>query len=68
VTYGGLIPQRFRKEAVIWKFMRDENIVPVIGAFSLLPTSLVSEWMPNGSVSSFLQAYPGANRVQFVSA
>jgi serine/threonine protein kinase len=68
ITYNNLIPQRFLKEAVIWKFMRHENIVPVIGVFPLLPTSLVSEWMPNGSISSFLQAYPGANRVQFVSA
>jgi serine/threonine protein kinase len=58
--------QAFHNEAVMWKFLKHEHIVPFIGVSPLFPVCLISEWMPHGSVSSFLRTHPCADRIRFV--
>ena len=54
------------KEVVIWKRLRHLNIVPFIGV-TTNPLQVVSEWMPNGTLTEFIEKNPGANRIGLVS-
>ena len=58
--------QLFFKEAIIWKRLRHPNIVPFIGV-TTDPLQIVSEWMPNGVLTEFLERNPGTNRIRLVS-
>jgi serine/threonine protein kinase len=60
---------------VIWKWLRHPNIVPFkflgvsnyfLGISNYFPVCLVSEWMPEGTVSSFFDAHPDENRLPYV--
>jgi len=64
--------QRFCREAVAWRHLRHPNILPLLGATleaeePRLRFSLVSEWMDNGNISSFVKDRGDVNRVQLVS-
>ena len=50
----------------MWKHLRHRNIVPFIGV-TQDPLQFVSEWMPNGTLTEYLNHNPGANRVDLVS-
>ena len=59
--------QRFAKEVVGWKWFRHENILPFLGVTSNPPLlSMVSTWMENGNITSFIQANPAQNPFNFV--
>ena len=48
-------------EAVVWKRLRHPNVVPFLGATA--PLQLVSEWMPNGTLTEYVNTNPGADRI-----
>ena len=59
--------QVFYKEAVMWKRISHPNIVPFLGVSQApAPLSMVSEWMPNGSVRGYVRKNPGSSRLQLV--
>ena len=52
VTFSALA-----KGVVRWKWLQHANILPFVGITSVpLPFSIVSTWMPNGNIGSFLRA------------
>ncbi|OCH85621.1 kinase-like protein, partial [Obba rivulosa] len=56
--------QALFKEGMIWKHLRRPNVTPFIGVnMELFRLSLVSEWMPHGTVLTFLKEYPATNRL-----
>jgi len=50
----------------VWKRLRHPNVVPFLGVISK-PLQLVSEWMPNGTLTNYIRKIPGANRIALVS-
>lgn len=62
--------QGFTREAVIWRQLRHPNILPFFGVYHLGITDphmcLVSPWMKNGNVTSFLQRNPTVDRLSLV--
>ena len=59
--------QSFFKEIVIWKRLRHPNIVSFIGV-TVKPLQIVSEWMPNGTLTKYVENNPGANRIGLVGS
>ena len=60
------IPQMFCKEAVMWKYLKHPNILPLIGA-TISPPQLVSEFMPAGDLSKYIGENPDTDRMGLVS-
>jgi len=59
--------QRFCEEAMVWKTFRHPNVLPLLGVtMTWNRFVMVSEWMENGNINSFVKAYPGANRLKLV--
>ena len=58
--------QAFCREAVIWKRLKHPNIVPFLGV-ARKPLRFVSEWMPYGTVTEFVNERPYVNRILLVS-
>ena len=58
--------QSFFEEAVIWKRLRHPNIVPFVGV-TTNALQVVSGWMPNGTLTEFIERNPGTNRIGLVS-
>ena len=58
--------QLFFKEIVVWKRLRHPNVVSFIGV-TTTPLQIVSEWMPNGTLTTYVEQNPGANGVGLVS-
>ena len=58
--------QTFSKEAIMWKRLRHPNIVPFIGV-TTYPLQIISEWMPNGTLTEFVERNPDMNRIGLVS-
>ena len=56
------LSQRLAKEVVGWKGLRHENILPFVGV-TLTPStfSVVSAWMENGNIMSFIKVTPDQN-------
>ena len=55
-------------ELYIWSMLRDDNILPLLG-FTLENESipaLISEWMENGTVSTYLKEKPFADILSIV--
>ena len=50
---------------MIWKRLRHPNVVPFIGVTSE-PLQIVSEWMPNGTLTDYVEKNPDANRIDLV--
>ena len=62
-----LCMQRFCKEAVVWKALRHPNVLPLIGVtMSETRFAMISDWMANGNINSFVKACPDANRLELV--
>jgi serine/threonine protein kinase len=61
--------QSFRCEAITWKYLRHDHIVPFLGIWDVFSPGvcLVSEWMPEGSISQFLKRHPEVDRLPHVS-
>ena len=59
------IPQMFCQEAVMWRNLKHENILPLLGA-TISPPQLVSTFMPAGDLSAYIKKNPDADRVRLV--
>ena len=54
--------QRLVKEVIGWAWLRHENILPFVGiTIQSNRFSVVSEWIPNGDIMSFVAQNPGRN-------
>ena len=60
--------QRLVKEVIGWAWLRHENILPFVGiTMQSDQFSVVSEWIPNGDIVSFVAQNPGRNLFPLVS-
>ncbi|EIN03685.1 kinase-like protein, partial [Punctularia strigosozonata HHB-11173 SS5] len=57
----------FCREAVVWKRLIHPNIVPFIGVEPRNQACIVSEWMDNGDIMSYLEDHPRANRIDLIT-
>lgn len=67
--YGLLtIHQKFYHEAIMWRHLQHPHIVPFLGVAGSHESAftLVSEWMPHGTIAAFLQRRPTENRLVYV--
>jgi len=63
----GKMRSRFCREAVAWKALRHENILPLLGVtMTEGQLVMVSEWMENGSIDEFVKAHTNANRLELL--
>lgn len=53
---------------MVWKYLIHPNIVPFMGVSNIIPMSLVSLWMPNGTLLNHLKENPDESRLFIVSA
>lgn len=61
--------QRFSKEAVLWKFLRHPNVLPLIGVMvSECQFAMVSDWMENGNANEYVKANPDVDRLELVGS
>ncbi|PBK59029.1 kinase-like protein [Armillaria solidipes] len=61
--------KQLRREAIVWRQLRHENILPFLGVNSsyFIPSyCFISPWMQNGSLISFLELHPDHDRLQCV--
>ena len=49
----------------MWKRLRHPNIVAFIGV-TRVPVQFVSEWMPNGTLTRYINTHPTADRICLV--
>ena len=64
-----LITQRFCKEAITWKALRHQNVLPLLGVtMSNNQFVMVSEWMANGNINEFVKTHRGENRFKLVGS
>jgi len=59
------IPQMLHREAVMWKRLTHPNIVPFKGV-TLDPLQIVSEWMPGGDLTGYINLNPQVDRISLV--
>jgi serine/threonine protein kinase len=69
--HNKLNPQKsFSQEAVVWRQLRHPNVLPFYGisedAFEVPRLCLVSPWMNNGNIMSYLEAQPDHDRLTSV--
>ncbi|OCH91148.1 kinase-like protein [Obba rivulosa] len=58
----------FCKEAVVLKYLRHPNITTFYGIeTTIFPLCLVCEWMPLGTINSYLEQEPSSNRLALLS-
>jgi len=50
----------------VWKRLRHPNIVPFLGV-THEPLQIMSEWMPNGTLTHYVEKNPDADRIALVS-
>ena len=59
--------QSILKELLLWSKLDHANVLPLVGfVMSGSIPALVSEWMPYGSVESWLKLHPGDDRLTIV--
>jgi len=59
-----VIYERFCNEAIQWKQMDHPNVVPFLGMdTSLFPLCMVSPWMSNGNITTYLKNNENADRL-----
>ena len=60
--------QRFCKEVVMWKALRHPNVLPLVGVTMIgRRFVMVSEWMENGNINTFVKTHPDVNRLELAS-
>jgi len=52
--------------AVVWKHLKHQNIVPLLG-ITPDPLRLISEWMPGGGLTEYIERCPSADRLVLLS-
>ncbi|KAF9643195.1 kinase-like protein [Thelephora ganbajun] len=61
------IRRRFCKEVVAWKALRHPNVLPLIGVtMTERQFVMVSEWMKNGNINTFVKAHTDVNRLELL--
>jgi len=50
----------------MWKRLRHSNLVPFIGVVGE-PLQIVSEWIPNGTLTKYVEKNPDEDRISLVS-
>jgi len=59
--------QKFCKEVVAWRTLQHPNVLSLIGVtMSETQFAMISDWMANGSINSFVKAHPDANQLELV--
>ena len=61
--------QRYYKEAITWKFLTHQNVLPFLGVpknRARFEFAMVSEWMVNGTINEFVKARTNVNRFKLV--
>ena len=58
--------QSLYQAAVVWKHLKHQNIVPLIG-IAPTPLQLVSGWMPGGDVTEYIMNHPNVDKAIIVS-
>ena len=49
----------------MWKRLEHQNIVPLLGITSA-PPQLISDWMPGGDLTEYIEKHPDADRIGLV--
>ena len=57
--------QDFYKEAVTWKYLNHQNILPLLG-ITTEPLQLISNWVAGGNLLGYVQKHPRADRLRLV--
>jgi serine/threonine protein kinase len=57
--------QAFCKQAVVWKRLEHDHIVPLLGV-TTNPFQLISEWMSGGNLTEHIEKHPDASRLRLV--
>lgn len=57
--------EAFLKEAVVWKRLEHKNIVHLLG-ITATPLQLISEWMPGGDLTEYIEKHPDTNRLSLL--
>ena len=60
-------PQLFLREAVVWKRLNHPNLIPFIGV-TTNPLQIISDWVPNVTLTEFVEGTPGVVRISLVSS
>ena len=63
---GAHRPQTFHQVAVVWKYLKHPNIVPLLGV-TLDPPQLISDRMPGGDLTEYIMSHPDTDRISLVS-
>lgn len=59
--------KRAREEGILWQRLQHLNILKFFGIFeSNIHYFLISEYAPNGTISTYTKAHPGVDRVELV--
>lgn len=62
--------QIFVREALVWSGLEHPNVLPFYGLCRLSDANdricLISPWMENGNVSSYIRAHPSVPRLKLV--
>ena len=62
-----IVCQGFCKEVVTWKSLCHPNVLPLLGVtMTQNQFVLVSGWMENGDINTFVKAHPDVNRLDLV--
>ena len=59
------ISQMFCREAVMWKYLQHQNVLPLRGV-TISPPQLISDLVLHGDLSEYIGDYPNADRVTLV--
>ena len=57
--------QAFCKEAVIWKYLKHPNVLPLLGV-TTTPPQLISKWVSGGNLPGYVQQHPDADQLRLV--
>lgn len=61
--------QKFCREVVIWKTLRHQNILPLLGVTADdYQFAILSKWMASGSINNFIETHGDVNRFELVSS
>ena len=64
-SVGADIANAFLGGAAAWKGLKHPDVVPFLGV-ATAPSRLVSEWMPNGTLTECVNTNPGADGISLV--
>ena len=51
----------------MWKRLEHRNIVPLLGV-TPFPLQIISEWMPGGDLTKYINKYPATDRLNLASS